>query len=166
VFISFDKDGSGFIDPNELKAVSKELGKDLDAAELESCMKDLDLNKDGKISLDEFTKWWLSGRQGLSNLMRKLLSFKIQALKFADHITGTLKEVVNEGEVKGDISTSQLTVNINQFEDAGLSLYAKYFLLSPELKEDYLKIKGLHTFGVETDDNSIILNIALHVKNG
>jgi hypothetical protein len=62
VFVSFDKDSSGFIDPNELKAVSKELGRELDASELETCMKDLDLNKDGKISLDEFTKWWLSGR--------------------------------------------------------------------------------------------------------
>lgn len=62
VFNSFDKDASGYIDPNELKAVSKELGRELDASELEECMKDLDLNKDGKISLDEFTKWWLSGR--------------------------------------------------------------------------------------------------------
>jgi hypothetical protein len=62
VFTSFDKDGSGFIDHNELKEVAKELGRPLDAAELEECLKDLDLNSDGKISLDEFQKWWLSGR--------------------------------------------------------------------------------------------------------
>jgi len=47
VFKSFDKDGSGFIDTNELKAVSTELGKPMDAAELDECMKDLDQNKDG-----------------------------------------------------------------------------------------------------------------------
>jgi hypothetical protein len=116
VFIAFDKDGSGYIEPNELKAVSKELGRELDASELENCVKDLDCNKDGKISLEEFTSWWLSGRQGLSNIMRKLLAFKIQALKFADHITGTLKEIVNDGAVTNDVSTSQLTININQVE--------------------------------------------------
>ena len=62
VFDSFDKDKSGFIDIDELKNVSKELGKPLDAAELDDCMKDLDLNKDNKISFDEFSVWWLSGR--------------------------------------------------------------------------------------------------------
>jgi Ca2+-binding EF-hand superfamily protein len=62
VFKSFDKDNSGFIDINELKDVSVELGRPLDAAELEECMKDLDQNKDGKISYDEFANWWLSGR--------------------------------------------------------------------------------------------------------
>lgn len=62
MFASFDTDKSGFIDLNELKNVSKELGRELDQAELEECMKDLDLNKDGKISLSEFTTWWLSGR--------------------------------------------------------------------------------------------------------
>jgi calcium-dependent protein kinase len=55
VFKSFDKDNSGFIDINELKDVSKELGRPLDAAELEECMKDLDQNKDGKISYEEFS---------------------------------------------------------------------------------------------------------------
>lgn len=42
VFKSFDKDNSGFIDINELKDVSQELGRPLDAAELEECMQDLD----------------------------------------------------------------------------------------------------------------------------
>lgn len=62
IFHSFDKDNSGFIDINELKQVSKELGREMDQSELEECMKDLDINKDNKISYDEFRKWWLSGR--------------------------------------------------------------------------------------------------------
>lgn len=90
VFKSFDKDNSGFIDINELRDVSQELGRPLDAAELEECMKDLDVNKDGKISYEEFTAWWLSGRQGLSGMMRRLLAIKIRALKFVDSISGTL----------------------------------------------------------------------------
>lgn len=61
-FQSFDKDGSGYIDINELREVSKELGRPMDAAELEECMQDLDQNKDNKITYDEFKRWWLSGR--------------------------------------------------------------------------------------------------------
>ena len=44
-------------------------------------MKDLDINKDNKISFEEFSKWWLSGRQGLSPLMRRLLGFKLKTTK-------------------------------------------------------------------------------------
>jgi len=43
-------------------------------------MKDLDINKDGKISFDEFKTWWLSGKQGLSPMMRKLLGFKLKTI--------------------------------------------------------------------------------------
>lgn len=38
IFKSFDKDNSGFIDLNELNDVAKELGRPLDAAELNECM--------------------------------------------------------------------------------------------------------------------------------
>jgi Ca2+-binding EF-hand superfamily protein len=55
VFKNMDADGSGFIDVNELKDISKELGRPLDPAELEECMKDLDYNKDNKISFEEFS---------------------------------------------------------------------------------------------------------------
>ena len=64
VFKSFDSDNSGYLDIDKLKEVSKQLlnGRELDQAELEECMKDLDMNKDNKITYDEFRKWWLSGR--------------------------------------------------------------------------------------------------------
>lgn len=54
VFDSFDADKSGFIDLSELKAVSKELGSEMSDAEADAAMKDLDVNKDGKISFEEF----------------------------------------------------------------------------------------------------------------
>jgi Ca2+-binding EF-hand superfamily protein len=41
-FQAFDKDNSGFIDINELQEVSKELGRQMDQAELEECLQDLD----------------------------------------------------------------------------------------------------------------------------
>lgn len=81
VFTSFDKDQSGFIDLNELKEVSKELGRELDPAELEECIKDLDTNKDGKVSLDEFRIWWLSGRQNFSQWMKRLLAVQLSTFR-------------------------------------------------------------------------------------
>ncbi len=61
-FKAFDKDGSGFIDVQELRQISKELGRELDPAELDECLRDLDTDKDNRISHEEFGKWWLSGR--------------------------------------------------------------------------------------------------------
>ncbi len=45
-FESFDKDKSGSIDIKELEIVSKELNQPMTAAQLEECMKDLDVNND------------------------------------------------------------------------------------------------------------------------
>jgi calmodulin len=138
VFKAFDTDNSGFIDAQELADVSKELGKVMDQAELEECLKDLDQNKDGKISLEEFQAWWLSGRQGLSGTMRRLLGYKLGALKFVDSISGTLKETLEEAANQAvDVSTNNLSININKVEHAGLSVYVKGMLLSQENKTDY-----------------------------
>jgi Ca2+-binding EF-hand superfamily protein len=66
IFSEFDDDRSGFIDSKELKMLGFALGFPMDDAEVDMCVKDLDSNRDGKISLAEFRDWWLSGRQGLS----------------------------------------------------------------------------------------------------
>src|SRR3569833_436226 len=124
VFKSFDTDNSGYIDSQELKDVAAELGRPLDAGEVEECLKDLDMNKDGKISYDEFKQWWLSGRQGLSGMMRKLLSFKLGALKFVDSISGSIKVSVEEAQQQQvDVSTNSFSKNINKVMYAGFSVY-------------------------------------------
>jgi hypothetical protein len=92
-FQVFDKDGNGYINASELKEVARELGRDLDAAEVDECLKDIDKDKDNKISFVEFSKWWLSGRQGLSPLMRNLLAFKLTSLKLLDTLSAPMKEV-------------------------------------------------------------------------
>jgi EF-hand domain pair len=61
-FKAFDKDGSGYIDATELRSISKDMGRELDPSEVDECMKDLDIDKDNRISYQEFSKWWLSGR--------------------------------------------------------------------------------------------------------
>lgn len=76
-----------------MRSVSKELGREMDDAELEECIKDLDTNKDGTISYKEFLAWWLSGRQGLSGWMKRLLAFKLKGSEVIDKAYDTMKDV-------------------------------------------------------------------------
>lgn len=58
-FDSVDTDGSGAIEENELKQVMQAVASDIGMSEpsdsdVSEVMKELDVNNDGKISLDEF----------------------------------------------------------------------------------------------------------------
>jgi hypothetical protein len=77
VFAEFDDDKNGFIDRGELKMVAASLGVDLNIAELNNMVADIDLNRDGKISPEEFQLWWLSGRSGCSGSMSQILAAKL-----------------------------------------------------------------------------------------
>jgi len=54
VFASFDVDKSGTVDKHELKAVAQELGLNMNGNDVSNMINDLDLNKDGLISPEEF----------------------------------------------------------------------------------------------------------------
>lgn len=119
----------------------------MDNAELDECMQDLDIDKDNKISYNEFKKWWLSGRQSLSPIMRRLLSIKLKGLKFMDAISGSLKGVIDDlTNEQVEISTNSLTININNVEHAGMSVFMRLMGFSPELKTEFARIKSAHQF--------------------
>ena len=139
----------------------------MDAAESEECLQDLDQNKDGKISLDEFRKWWLSGRQGLSPWMRRLLAFKIKTNKFFGTIQGTLGEVISDSSADLiDIATNSLSVNLNKVEHAGTTVNAKVMILSKDVKQEYIRLKTLHNFQENDGENPILFNLTLEIKDG
>lgn len=58
IFKSFDRDGSGSIDPAELSRLLEALGQDVNEEELAIALDSIDLNHSGKISWDEFKAWW------------------------------------------------------------------------------------------------------------
>lgn len=168
VFKQFDKDNSGYIDVNELNDIAKELGKPLDQAEVEESLKDLDISKDNKISLDEFRAWWLSGRQSASKWIRRLLNFKLKTSKFVDAVGGNLKEVVDEASQEDqNISTNHLSININKVQNPGTTINAKLLIVAPELKEAYDRIRQMHPLKSQggEDSNQIILTLTADLKD-
>ena len=52
----FDKDKSGYIDGKEILTVTSTLGQALSQDELETFMKEADLDGDGKLDYNEFVK--------------------------------------------------------------------------------------------------------------
>merc|ERR1712195_379314 len=57
-FRQYDVDKSGALSPDELKAVLiKQLKRDPSDAEFAAFMKQIDVNEDGKVTLEEYVKW-------------------------------------------------------------------------------------------------------------
>jgi Ca2+-binding EF-hand superfamily protein len=56
VFKSFDKDGDGSVDSNELKAALQRLGLNTTDKNIQSMIKEVDINKNGKLEFDEFVQ--------------------------------------------------------------------------------------------------------------
>ncbi|GKY94878.1 hypothetical protein MPSEU_000452700 [Mayamaea pseudoterrestris] len=54
VFDVFDADGSGAIDRDEMRALMKKLAQSLTEEEISAIMEEVDIDKDGEISYDEF----------------------------------------------------------------------------------------------------------------
>merc|ERR1711936_883765 len=59
-FSIFDSDGNGEIDIDELDTMMKKLGQELECGQIKEMIKAADLDRDGKISWDEFRKFMQS----------------------------------------------------------------------------------------------------------
>ena len=59
IFNQFDKDKSGYINKNELASLSIALNDPLSNAELHDFFRDVDEDNSGKISWEEFIKYWM-----------------------------------------------------------------------------------------------------------
>ncbi|CAF3897988.1 unnamed protein product [Rotaria sp. Silwood2] len=55
-FKTFDSDGNGFLTMDELQCVMSKMGRHMTQNEIKVMVKSLDLDKDGKISFNEFIK--------------------------------------------------------------------------------------------------------------
>ena len=56
-------------------------------------MKELDYNKDGKLSFDEFADWWKCGRRGVSPALRRMIQFKMKASNLLSKASSAIKSM-------------------------------------------------------------------------
>jgi hypothetical protein len=61
-------------------------------------MEDLDLNKDGKISPNEFSLWWLAGRHGKVATMGKLLEATLGGPEYRKSMNQTMKALAEQAK--------------------------------------------------------------------
>jgi hypothetical protein len=113
-FTTFDRDSSGFIDLQELKDISRQLGQELSDVELETALSELDLNQDGKISLEEFTQWWKSGRKGQNRTMRRLTRDVARVKHLLNHAHA---EIVKLTEVEEEAKYVDIDLSIGNEAD-------------------------------------------------
>ena len=83
-FNKFDLDGSGFIDREELAALSLRLGHKLNEDELTAALDDLDLNHDGTIDFDEFCRWYFTGLKPYNGAKRSMLQVGMKTTTLFD----------------------------------------------------------------------------------
>lgn len=108
VFESFDKDNSGFIDRDELKQAIAQIGVEMNEMDVYNMMLDLDRNGDGKISLDEFQTWWLTGRKGVTGTMSRLMEAASR------NAGGKFKDLPNFATLVGEVP--EVTTRTNYAE--------------------------------------------------
>ena len=97
-FQKYDKDGNGTIDRDELAALSLDLGSPLTEEELDIAYHSLDINKDGVIDFDEFSRWYFSGMKSYSGRKRSMLKFQNGVASFSEALKDPelVKEILSD----------------------------------------------------------------------
>ena len=58
IFVHFDRDSSGTIDRGELRQLLEAMEAECSDEELETGLKEIDSNQNGRIEFREFLRWW------------------------------------------------------------------------------------------------------------
>lgn len=96
IFDSFDSDKNGTIQIKEIEKVAEQVGEPCSAQELSEIMELLDINKDGKVSFEEFEYWWSKRK---NDKMMMLVWLKAKAMKMNNFI----KNKFNEANITLDV---------------------------------------------------------------
>jgi hypothetical protein len=123
-FNNFDKDNSGVIDKAELQQLMKELGQEIDDQQTEAALRDLDLNGDGVVDLDEFKRWYFAGMKPYNGARRSLLKYGGKAKKLLD----TVKEEARNALLSEDLKTKQnkISIGFNSPENPQTTIKASF----------------------------------------
>ena len=124
-FKNLDKDGSGYIEAGELATLLDNLHADLRNTTLAVLVTQLDTDGDGKVSFEEFSKWYLKSEQRVLGRMKEffgLFDFDQSATLDRKEIKALIIATSNNSQVDHTVNLMEIDKSVNQaFEDAGLS---------------------------------------------
>jgi len=96
-FKKFDTDGSDAIDKGELQKLSLSLGYPLSEEQTKAALKDLDLNKDGVIDFNEFSRWYFTGMKSYNGTTRNMMKIGNKSKALLEKLKGQeIFEMINE----------------------------------------------------------------------
>jgi hypothetical protein len=131
--------------------------------DIHNMMLDLDKNRDGKISVEEFEFWWLSGRAGPTGAMSKIFGIAVNG--YGKSIGGVWSEEAmnfakaSKADVYWDEKSAKgckLEFNINdginkERAHDDLTLFGKVWLGGADAYKEYGILKQRVTDGKDTD---------------
>jgi K+-dependent Na+/Ca+ exchanger-like protein len=120
-FQKVDTDNSGFIDENELKQMLCEMGGHPTDEDVHQTMQHVDLDKDGKISFDEFAHWYSASEDRVKiELLQAFNRYDKDSSGYIDH--KELKSLLDEmhGSVSEDF-VKDIMEKLDQDKDGQLS---------------------------------------------
>ena len=134
-FIKFDSDKSGYIEISELPSLALALDEDPKSESFQNSMLVFDVNKDNKISLDEFIVFWKIGRQNTQTLS-KIYEFqqylKENILKMINY-ENFLKEI-KVLKSKNELKTNKIILNCQTKENVKIRTRIEFKLAVGEVK--------------------------------
>ncbi|KAL4469444.1 hypothetical protein ABPG74_004697 [Tetrahymena malaccensis] len=163
VFVKFDKDNSGQLDYSELKQVAQELGVQLETNEIQNIFQELDVNKDQKISFEEFWEWWKLGRP---NKLEKMVYYKLKSMKLLKKAHADFLRLGSALDVKYDKSVDKLYVALNYGSHPGDTRIQAKVHLNTQEGEDLIRetLDGFQRNENEQDHQEIVA-IVIRIKS-
>jgi hypothetical protein len=161
VFKDFDKDGSGFLDLSEIAAVAKELGTELSEAELALIMQELDVNKDKKISMEEFVEWWKMGRQERTGKMGNLVTDWLKKHKVMESLSEAATKFAGLGAEEHKLQKSSFAFHVNRVKAAGILFEFSVMTKGTALNNEFQVFSGANALAPDQP----FFGLALGAKN-
>jgi len=140
-FAKVDTDGNGTIDINELKALFVELGIDNAEEAAVKCMKEVDINNDGRMDESEFGKWYISSKERLyseiASIFRKTDADNNGELSGPELIV--LVNSIGVGKIDAEKAVADIMKNSLNMTSITLDVLIKWFENSSEFMNEFNK---------------------------
>lgn len=163
-FAKFDVDKNGTISLSELQQLAKEMKVEMTPEDAARYMKELDKNGDGKLSKEEFEKWWTndSSRGGNSGVRLTILKKKVAAELLSSQL---LERIQAAPPAEGVPLTIQVTTEVGTVQQEASRISVVCVPSSPEVMAAALTEKGIHSSADQANAPSLFFDVLFSVKD-